>query len=77
MQRLGYKFAITHEKNFLTGTGQNQPLGVFTASNYGISTSRDVATGNSATAIAMNGLINAKCALKAAYCGAGALDLPP
>ena len=40
--------------------GQNQPLGVFTASNYGISTSRDVATGNSATAIAMNGLINAK-----------------
>ncbi len=67
MQRLGYKFAITHEKNFLTGTGQNQPLGVFTASTYGISTSRDVATGNSATAIAMNGLINAKYALKAAY----------
>ena len=67
MQRLGYKFAITHEKNFLTGTGSNQPLGVFTASTYGISTSRDVATGNSATAIAMNGLINAKYALKAAY----------
>lgn len=67
MQRLGYKFAITHEKNFLTGNGSNQPLGVFTASSYGISTSRDVATGNSATAIAMNGLINAKYALKAAY----------
>jgi len=67
MQRLGYKFAITQEKAFLTGTGSNQPLGVFTASSYGISTSRDVATGNSATAIAMNGLINAKYALKAAY----------
>ncbi len=67
MQRLGYKFAITQEKAFLTGTGSNQPLGVFTASSYGISTSRDVATGNSATAIAMNGLINAKYALKSAY----------
>jgi len=67
MQRLGYKFAITQEKAFLTGTGAQQPLGVFTASSYGISTSRDVATGNSATAIAMNGLINAKYALKAAY----------
>ena len=67
MQRLGYKFGITQEKNFLTGNGSNQPLGVFTASNYGISTGRDVATGNSATAIAMAGLINAKYTLKAAY----------
>ena len=67
MQRLGYKFGITQEKAFLTGSGSGQPLGVFTASNYGISTSRDVATGNAQTAIAMNGLINAKYALKAAY----------
>src|SRR5690606_41779652 len=52
---------------FVTGACGNQPLCVFTASTYGVSACRDVATGNSATAIAMNGLINAKYALKAAY----------
>lgn len=67
MQRLGYKFGISQEKGFLTGSGAGQPLGVFTASSQGISTGRDVSTGNSTTAITMNGLINAKYALKAAY----------
>lgn len=67
MQRLGYKFGITQEKGFLTGNGAGQPLGVFTASSQGISTARDVTTGNTTTAITMAGLINAKYALKAAY----------
>lgn len=67
MGRLGYKFGITQEKGFLVGNGVNQPLGVFTPSANGISTDRDVATGNSATAITFDGLINAKYALKAAY----------
>ena len=67
MQRLGYKFGITQEKAFLTGTGAQQPLGVFTASNQGISTSRDVATDNTATAFTPDGLLNAKYSLKAAY----------
>ena len=48
-ERMGYKFAVTHEKNFLTGTGAHQPLGVFTASDEGISTGRDVSTGNTTT----------------------------
>jgi HK97 family phage major capsid protein len=66
-QRLAYKVGITHEKGFLTGTGAGQPLGVFTASSDGISTSRDVSTGNATNAITMDGLINAKYAIKAGY----------
>lgn len=65
--RLAYKFAITQEKGFLTGNGTGQPLGVFTASADGIPTSRDVATGNTATAITADGLLEAKYALKAQY----------
>ena len=65
--RLAYKFGITHEKGFLTGTGSNQPLGVFTASDYGISTSRDVSTGNTSTEIKADGLIEAKYTQKAQY----------
>jgi HK97 family phage major capsid protein len=65
--RLGYKFAITEEKAFLTGSGVNQPLGVFTASAQGISTGRDVSTGNTSSAITADGLINAKYSLKEGY----------
>ena len=64
--RLAYKFAITAEKAFLTGSGANQPLGVFTASAKGISTGRDV-TAASATAIVGDDLINVKYSLKAQY----------
>lgn len=71
--RLAYKFAITEEKAFLTGTGANQPLGVFTADANGISTARDVSTGNSNTAIAADGLIEAKYSLKAQYMNSQAL----
>lgn len=65
--RLAYKFGISQEKGFLTGTGVNQPLGIFTASNDGITTARDVSTGNAATAVTFDGLINAKYSLKGAY----------
>jgi HK97 family phage major capsid protein len=67
MARLAYKFAISQEKAFLTGHGVNQPLGVFTASADGISTARDVSTGNAATAPTFDGLISAKFALKGQY----------
>jgi HK97 family phage major capsid protein len=66
-ERLGYKFSVTEEKGFLTGTGANQPLGLFTASALGISTGRDMATGNSGTAITADNLINNKFNLKAPY----------
>ena len=49
---LGY----TMEKAFLTGSGANQPLGVFTASPDGIPTSRDVSADNTATALTTDGL---------------------
>lgn len=56
------------EQGFLTGSGAgNEPLGVFTASPDGISTARDVSTGNTATAVTLNGLRAAKYALKPAW----------
>ena len=54
------------EDGYLTGTGNQQPLGVFTASSDGISTSRDVQTGSS-TNFTSDGLIDAKFALKGQY----------
>jgi HK97 family phage major capsid protein len=65
--RLAYKFAVTEEKAFLTGTGSGQPLGVFVASSDGISTGRDISTGNTTTAITVDGLISAKYGLKQQY----------
>lgn len=67
MERLAYKFAVAQENGFLTGTGNNQPLGVFTASTSGISTARDVSTDNTTTAFTADGLINALYSLKAQY----------
>lgn len=67
VSRLGYKFGISAEKAFMTGNGDKRPLGVFTASDDGISTGRDVSTDNTATAFTVDGLINAKYALKSQY----------
>jgi len=67
MDRLAYKFGITMEKGYLTGNGVNQPLGVFTASNNGVPTTRDVSTGNTTTSITMDGIISTKYSLKAQY----------
>ena len=50
-ERMAYKFAVAMEKGYMTGGGTNAPLGLFTASNDGIATSRDVSTGNTSTAI--------------------------
>lgn len=65
--RMAYKFGVTLEKAYLTGNGSQQPLGVFTASNDGIPDTRDVATGNTATAITADNLINVKYSLKSQY----------
>lgn len=65
--RFMYKFGITEEKAFLTGSGAQQPLGLFTASSNGISTDRDVSAGNTTTTIGADGLINAFYNLKAPY----------
>lgn len=67
MERLAYKFAVAQEKAFLLGTGAKQPLGVFTASDSGVPTTRDVSTGNTTTSLTFDGIIEAKFKVKAAY----------
>ena len=64
--RLGYKAGVTMEKAYMSGTGAQQPLGVFVASNDGIPTSRDV-TCASTTAFTADELIDLKFSLKAPY----------
>jgi len=66
-EEVSYILGGTQEKAFMTGSGAGRPLGIFTASNDGITTARDVSTGNTATEIKGDGLINAKFALKAQY----------
>jgi HK97 family phage major capsid protein len=72
-ERLAYKFGVTTEKAFMTGDGNQKPLGLFTASTQGISTARDrdikTAAGklDNTDGKAADGLIDAKYALKAGY----------
>lgn len=66
-QRLGYKFAVTEEKAFMTGDGVQKPMGVFVASNDGIPTSRDVSTGATPTDFVADTVIDALYALKTQY----------
>lgn len=65
--RFSYKFGVTEEKAFLTGSGAQQPLGLFTASANGIDTTRDISTGNTTTGITFDGLMANKYGIKAQY----------
>ena len=69
MDRMAYKFGVAMEKAYLTGNGAQQALGVFTASDDGIPTTRDVSEGNTATEIKADNLIAVKYSLKAQYMG--------
>ena len=51
----------------MSGSGAAQPLGIFTASDDGITTSQDVSTDNTTTAFTADGLINAKYKLTSPY----------
>ena len=64
---MSFMFGELQETAYMTGSGAGQPLGVFTASDDGISTSRDVSTGNTATEIKFDGLFEAKYAIKNQY----------
>lgn len=66
-ERMAYKFAIAMENGYMTGGGTNAPLGLFTASNDGIATSRDVSTGNTSTAIGGDNLFAVKYAVASQY----------
>ena len=65
-ERLGYKFAVTEEKAFMTGDGSSKPLGVFTPSSNGVPTSRDV-TCSSQTVFTADEIINLLMSLKSQY----------
>jgi HK97 family phage major capsid protein len=64
---MAYNASTNEESAFMTGNGVNKPLGVFTASADGISTSRDVSTGNTATEIKFDGLYETKYSIKEQY----------
>lgn len=66
-ERLAYKAATVMEAAFFTGSGASQPLGVMTASDMGISTSRDVNTGNASTALGADNLRECVYTLKPQY----------
>jgi len=66
-EELARVVAAAEEKAAMTGTGAQQWLGVFTASNDGIPTSRDVSTGNTSSSPTFDGLKAAKYELKQAY----------
>lgn len=70
ISRLGYKAGITEEKAFMTGTGLQQPLGVFTASDSGVTTSQDIETVGSTTTT-FDDYINTLYDLKQQYWGTG------
>lgn len=67
--RLAYKFGVTMENAYLNGPGSGEPLGVFTASDDGISTGRDVSTDMTTTAMTFDGLKEVKYTLKGQYWG--------
>lgn len=69
IERASYKNGTTQENCFLNGSGAGQPLGMFTASNDGIPTSRDYSTGNTSTAMTFDGLIGTKYSVKSQYHG--------
>lgn len=73
-ERMAYKFAVTQEKAYMTGDGNQKPLGLFTAHADGIPTSRDVDVSTDASTLvnaaggnAGDDLITAKYTLKPQY----------
>ncbi len=66
-EEMAINAAELEEQAFMTGDGVGKPLGVFTASNLGIPTSRDVSADNTSTAITFDGLINAVHSIKIGY----------
>jgi len=63
----GRKMGYVEENAFLNGSGVNQPLGIFTSSDSGISASRNVSAGNTTSAITADGLVNCVMNLRKQY----------
>ena len=66
--RLAYALSIPEEIAFLNGSGANQPLGLFTVSSNGVTTSQDFTSASSSKVIsAFTDIINTQYQLKGAY----------
>ncbi len=68
-ERMTNSVGKVHENAFLNGTGANQPLGLFVASDNGVPSSRDVTSGNTSTAIGADNLFEMVYTLKPGYLG--------
>ncbi len=66
LDELNFDMSETQEEAYMTGDGAAKPLGIFVASDQGISTARDV-TGAASTAISADDLFDVKYSLKAQY----------
>lgn len=65
---MAFAFGEMLEMEYMTGSGAaGECLGIFTASDDGISTSRDVSAGNTASEIKFDGLFEAKYSIKSQY----------
>lgn len=64
---LAYAFAQTQEYEFISGNGAEEALGLFTPSDLGISTARDVVGSNTANQIKFDTLLDAKFSIKQQY----------
>lgn len=65
-QRFAYRFALSENSAYMTGSGSQRPLGVFTASSSGIPTSRDT-TCASTTTFTFDEVIDLKESVKDQY----------
>jgi len=65
--RLAYKMGTVDENSFLNGNGATEPLGLFTASENGVPTSRDYSTGMLGTSPTFDGLMGMKYTLDDQY----------
>jgi HK97 family phage major capsid protein len=66
-QQIAASGAKGQETAYMTGNGVGRPLGLFTASVDGIPAARDVSTGNTATEIKFDGLIEAQYKVEPQY----------
>lgn len=64
---MAYVLGALLETAYMTGDGDEKPLGLFTASADGIPVARDVSTGNTATEMKFDGLLEAKYSVKQQY----------
>lgn len=72
---LGDKFARTEDNKYCNGSGAQEPLGLFTASDFGIGTDRDVVTGGT-TNYAFDNILDVIEALREEYRVGGKFLLP-